>query len=199
MSAEPTIRRHLRAGDLGALVGHHGLLYAREYGVDSTFEAHVGAAVAEAGRRGWPGGREGVWIVEAEGAHAGSIALTEETPDRAGVRWFVLDKELRGMGLGRRLLEEVLAEARAAGYAMVGLETFSELTTAAHLYREQGFELVSAETGPRWGRAAITYQRYELDLSRSTARFSRGRRSSHAASASRSQLAAGSSAPSRNR
>ena len=44
------------------------------------------------------------------------------------------------------------------------LETFSELNAAAHLYREHGFQVVSAETGPRWGRAEITYQRYEAEL-----------------------------------
>ncbi len=47
------------------------------------------------------------------------------------------------------------------------LETFSELTAAAHLYREHGFEVVSAETGPRWGSAELTYQRYEASLTES--------------------------------
>jgi ribosomal protein S18 acetylase RimI-like enzyme len=195
-----SIRRELRPGDLGAIVAHHGTVYAHEYGVDSTFEAHVGAAVAKVAQRGWPGAREGVWIVEREGRHAGSLALTEESRDLAYVRFFVLDAELRGAGLGRMLLGELLEDAQAAGYATVALETFSDLETAARLYRAHGFELVSADTGPRWGRAEITYQRYELDLARrSTAFFSRGSRSPHAASASRSQVAAGSSAPSRSR
>jgi ribosomal protein S18 acetylase RimI-like enzyme len=199
MNAEATIRRELRPGDLGAIVAHHGEIYAREYGVDSSFEAHVCAAVATAARRGLPGDRERVWIVEREGKHAGSIALTEESGELAYVRFFLLDKDLRGRGLGRRLLGELLEQARAAGYTSVGLETFSELTTAARLYRRHGFELVSSETGPRWGRAEITYQRYELALLRSTARFRRGRRSSQAASVWRSQVDAGSSAPSRSR
>jgi GNAT superfamily N-acetyltransferase len=199
MNAEPTIRRELRPGDPGAIVAHHGEVYAREYGVDARFEADVCAAVARAGRRRWPGPREGVWIVERDGILAGSLALTEEGPDLAGVRWFLLAKELRGHGLGRRLLGELLEQACAAGYTTVGLETFSELKAAASLYRAHGFEVVSSESGPRWGRAEITYQRYELALSRSTARFRRGRRSSQAASDSRSQVAAGPSAPSRSR
>ena len=41
-----------------------------------------------------------------------------------------------------------------------------DLRAAAHLYREHGFELVGAETGPRWGRAEITYQRYERGFQR---------------------------------
>ena len=163
-AVDATIRRELRPGDLGAIVAHHGVVYAREYGVDSTFEAHVAAAVAGAGRRGWPGHREAVWIVEHQGRHAGSLALTEEGGSSAAVRFFVLDKELRGRGLGRRMLRELVRTARAHGYTTLGLETFSDLQAAAHLYRDQGFELVGSETGPRWGRAEVTYQHYALAL-----------------------------------
>jgi GNAT superfamily N-acetyltransferase len=174
----PVIRRELRAGDLGAIVAHHGIVYAREHGLDSSFEAHVGAAVAAAARRGWPGEREGVWIVERDGRHAGSLALTEESDDTGAVRFFLLDKELRGQGLGRRLLGELACTARDHAYAKLALETFSDLRTAAHLYGAHGFELVSAETGPRWGRAAVTYQHYELVLEPAIAG---SRRSAHLA------------------
>jgi ribosomal protein S18 acetylase RimI-like enzyme len=164
MSADVTVRRDLRPGDLGAIVAHHGRLYAREYGVDATFEAHVARSVAEAGMRGFPRAREGIWIVEDGGEHAGSIGLTDAGGGEAVIRWVVLEPHLRGRGLGRRLVAEVLAEARAAGYELVSLETFSELTAAASIYRDLGFELVWEETKPRWGRAEITYQRYELAL-----------------------------------
>jgi GNAT superfamily N-acetyltransferase len=160
------IRRELRPGDLGAIVAHHGRTYGPEYGVDSTFEAHVAASVAEAGKRGFPREREGIWIVEADGRHAGSIALTDEGADLGMVRWVLLDRRLRGQGLGRRLVGEVVAEAERHGYEVVGLETFSDLRAAAHLYREHGFRVVSAETGPRWGRDEVTYQRYERDFQR---------------------------------
>lgn len=166
MSAEPTIRRELRPGDLGEIIAHHGRVYRREHGVDSTFEAHVAASIAAAGKRGFPSSREGVWIVESTGRHAGGIALTDDGDGVATVRWFVLDPELRGRGLGRRLLGEVVALAERAGFRLLKLETFSELGTAAHLYREHGFRLVRAETGPRWGRDEITYQRYERDFQR---------------------------------
>src|SRR3954470_21226826 len=99
-----SIRRELRPGDLGAIIEHHGRTYAREYGVDSSFEAHVAAAVARAALRGFPSDNEGVWIVERAGRHAGSLAMTDEGDAVACIRFFVLDAELRGHGLGRRLL-----------------------------------------------------------------------------------------------
>jgi ribosomal protein S18 acetylase RimI-like enzyme len=161
---EVSIRRYLRPGDLGAIVAHHGRVYAPEYGVDQTFEASVGAAVVAAGKRGWPRANEGIWIVELDGRHAGSLGLTDEGDGLAALRWFVLDPELRGQGLGRRLVAELVAKARSEEYAVLGLETFSELRAAAHIYRSHGFELQWAQTGPRWGRDELTYQRYELDL-----------------------------------
>jgi N-acetylglutamate synthase-like GNAT family acetyltransferase len=164
---EPTIRRDLRPGDLGAIIEHHGRTYAREYGVDSSFEAHVAAAVARAALRGFPRDNEAIWIVERDGRHAGSLAMTDEGDGVACVRFFVLDAELRGNGLGTRLLDELLGEARANGFERAVLETFSDLTAAAHLYGERGFRVVSADSGPRWGRAEITYQRYEADLTES--------------------------------
>jgi GNAT superfamily N-acetyltransferase len=159
-----TIRRDLRPGDLGAIVAHHGRVYIPEHGVDSTFEGSVAATIADAVARGWPGPREGVWIVERDGVHAGSLGLTDEGDGEARLRWFLLDPGLRRQGLGRRMLEELLAEADRFGYQRIVLETFSDLHAAAHLYLEHGFELVWAETKPRWGRAEFTYQRYELEL-----------------------------------
>jgi ribosomal protein S18 acetylase RimI-like enzyme len=159
-----SIRRELRPGDLGAIIEHHGRAYAREYGLDSGMEAHVAAAVARTALRGFPRETEAIWIVEHDGGHAGSLAMTDEGEGTASVRFFLLDPELRGKGLGRKLLGELLDTARAQGFECAVLETFSDLAAAARLYREQGFRVVSAETGPRWGRAELTYQRYELDL-----------------------------------
>jgi N-acetylglutamate synthase-like GNAT family acetyltransferase len=120
--------------------------------------------VAKAALRGFPRRNEAIWIVEHDGRHAGSLAMTDEDDGTACVRFFVIDSALRGEGLGTRLLDELLDTARANGFEHAALETFSDLTAAAHLYGERGFRVVSAETGPRWGRAEITYQRYEAEL-----------------------------------
>jgi ribosomal protein S18 acetylase RimI-like enzyme len=165
MTERVEIRRELRPGDLGAIVALHGRLIPPEHGLDSTHEGYVAASVARAAIRGWPGAREAVWIVESEGRVAGSIALTDDGDGTAGLRWFVLEPALRGRGLGRQLVRELVVEARTHGFARVRLETFSDLRAAAHLYREAGFEVVHEETGPRWGREQVTYQHYELPLS----------------------------------
>ncbi len=190
MSSSGTrVRSGLRDGDLGAIIAHHGTVYGAEFGLDSSFEAHVAASVDAAGKRGWPGANERVWIVERDRRHAGSLALTDEGDGAAAVRWFVLDPQLRGEGLGRRLVGELLEAARERRYQLLGLETFSELRAAAHIYRSYGFELRWSETGPRWGRDRLTYQRYELELSGAPSE-----ESCHARPQSLSSRSAGSSA-----
>jgi ribosomal protein S18 acetylase RimI-like enzyme len=165
VSGEATIRRELHPGDLDAIVAHHARVYGKEYRVDADFARHVAERVAHATARGFPSGREGIWLVELDGEHAGSLALTDEGNGEAAVRWFVLSPKVRGRGLGRLLIDELLTRAAQIGYERVWLETFSELETAAHLYRNAGFKLISTDTAPRWGRERIEYQRYELELS----------------------------------
>jgi ribosomal protein S18 acetylase RimI-like enzyme len=157
------IRRDLRAGDLGELVRLHGELYAAEHGLDRSFEAFVAAGMAAVVERGWPGPGEGFWAAERNGRMAGAIVLTREPGGEGRIRWFVVHPSARGGGLGRRLLGEALAAARAAGYARVVLVTFSALEAAAHLYRQAGFERVSCRRRDVWGRTLVL-EEYALRL-----------------------------------
>ena len=164
MNEAISIRRELRPRDLEAILEMHARLYPREHGLDSDFLDMVEASIDKVTGRGFPREREGIWVVERGDVFLGSLALSEEGDGVAMVRWFLLDPSLRGSGLGRGMLDELIAEARAHGYSLLRLETFSLLEAAAHLYRSNGFEVVNTDTGPRWGREEISYQRYELDL-----------------------------------
>jgi RimJ/RimL family protein N-acetyltransferase len=151
-------------GDLGAIVRMHGLLYAAEYGLDASFEASVAARLAELSARGWPGEGEGVWIAAAAGAEpVGSITLSDEGAGLARLGHFLLLPPARGQGLGLRLVDTVLSRARASGYSRIELITFSELTSAARIYRAAGFTRDTSERRALWGRE-LDLERYELAL-----------------------------------
>jgi N-acetylglutamate synthase-like GNAT family acetyltransferase len=156
------IRRELRAGDPEAIVELHARIYPAEHDRNDLFVEQVAKSVEAALDRGWPDGG-GVWIVERQGEVAGSIALTAEGGGVGILRWVVLVPELRGHGLGRRLITEAVARARELGMRRVQLYTFSALRTAGHLYREAGFRVVSAYERSDWG-PTITYQEYVLEL-----------------------------------
>jgi len=64
--------------------------------------------------------------------------VTAMQPGSSGKRLFVRDA-FRGLGLGRRLTEQVLAAAAAAGYRRICLDTLPTLTSAIALYRSLGF------------------------------------------------------------
>jgi len=153
------VRRELRPDDPAEIQRLHGAIYGREHGVNATFEDDVAEAVSSALAAGWPE-RGGLWAVEQGDRLAGTLALNEESPTVGRVRWFLLEPALRGQGLGRRLLDELIAEADDAGYELLLLDTFSELRTAARLYREHGFEVTAEREWTRWG-PTLLLQRYE--------------------------------------
>jgi RimJ/RimL family protein N-acetyltransferase len=159
------IRRELYDGDDVAIAELHRRVYGPEFGMNEEFVSRVAAAIEGAIEQGWPEQSGAVWLVEREGEPEllGSIGLTDEADGSGRVRWFVLDLSLRGRGLGRALLAELLEQARAIGLERLELETFSALTTAAALYRQAGFQVVWERGRTDWG-PPITYQHYTVQL-----------------------------------
>jgi GNAT superfamily N-acetyltransferase len=160
MGEEITIRTHLIPGDLGAIVHLHGVLYAREYGFDPTFEAYVAGPLAEFVKAGSP--RERLWIAE-RGRIVGCIAIVQAEAETAQLRWFLVDPSARGTGLGKRLLSEAVAFSKESGYTAIILWTVSALAAAAHLYRAAGFQKIEEKPGRLWG-ADVVEEKYELIL-----------------------------------
>jgi GNAT superfamily N-acetyltransferase len=160
---EVTIRKGSSAAELNEVVRLHRDVYESEFGLDESFAQGVATRFAELRRDGFPGPREGVWLAELGGRAVGSITLNEESRDLGRLGHLVLLPEARGTGTGRRLVENVLGAARAAGYARLELYTFSDLTAAGALYRSVGFEPTTSERVLRWGRT-MDWQRYELAL-----------------------------------
>jgi ribosomal protein S18 acetylase RimI-like enzyme len=158
-----TIRRRFDSGDAEAIADLHDRVYRDEYGLDGRFRAAVARGLEQAVAAGWPDRSGAVWLIDGDGELAGSLGLTVLGEDVGQVRWFVLAPELRGRRLGQALIAELIEEARAAGMGRLVLETFSALTTAAHIYRGVGFRVVGEERTDKWG-PMITYQRYELEL-----------------------------------
>lgn len=161
MQPPVSLRTTLRPGDLGAIVSLHGILYAREYGFDATFEAYVAGPLADFVRAASP--RECLWIAEQEGRIVGSIAIVAARADVAQLRWFLVDPSARGAGLGKRLLEAAVGFSRQQGYRSIILWTVSALTTAANLYRQAGFVKVEEQAHRLWG-VDVVEEKYALEL-----------------------------------
>jgi N-acetylglutamate synthase-like GNAT family acetyltransferase len=153
----------IRAGDIGGMIALHGVLYTHDAGFDLSFEAFVAASVAEFFESFDPT-RDRVWIVERAGQMRGCLALKGRSQVEAQLRYFLLHPELRGQGLGRRLIEAFLECARDLGYQRIYLLTDEAHTAAAtHLYLAYGFHKTDERPVERWGNSTAE-QRYELEL-----------------------------------
>ena len=165
--AEPYVLRPHGPGDMGWVVARHGALYAREYAWDATFEALVAEIVAGFLRNFDPA-RERCWIAERNGENVGSVFLMKH-PERAGVarlRLLLVDPAARGLGIGRRLVEECTRFARQTGYSAITLWTNDVLVSARRIYEAAGYRLVHEAPHHSFGHDLVE-QTWELRVSRS--------------------------------
>ena len=144
------ILRSHRAGDMGWIADRHGALYAEEYGLNHKMEAYVAEVVARFLREFDPA-REHCWIAERDGVRIGSVFIVKDSDTVARLRMLLVEPKARGLGVGRRLVEECIRFARQAGYGEIVLWTHSILTAARRIYGSLGFEIIETETHDEFG------------------------------------------------
>jgi|SRR5215469_3115803 len=155
------LRTH-RPGDIGWVIHRHGTLYAQEYGWDETFEALV-AEIAAQFVKNFDPKRERCWIAELKGEPIGSVFLVKYTDEIAKLRLLLVEPNARGLGVGRRLVDECVQFARLAGYRKIMLWTQSILTAARKIYERAGFALAKSEPNRAFG-ADLVAETWELQL-----------------------------------
>ena len=162
-SATPYFVRQHRPGDMGWVVQRHGELYWQEYHYDERFEALVAEIVAEFIQNLDPT-HEHCWIAEKGGERVGCIFLVNKSASVAKLRLLLVEPTARGLGIGKRLVEECVGFARAAGYKKILLWTQSELSAARGIYKAAGFERVAEERHDSWSRKNLIAETWELKL-----------------------------------
>jgi DNA-binding MarR family transcriptional regulator/GNAT superfamily N-acetyltransferase len=164
---EPTpqrsyILRAPRPGDFGWIVKRNAELYSQDYGWVAPFEGVCAQIVADFANK-FDESREHCWIAESDGENVGAVMLANDGNGVARVRLLLVEPKARGLGIGARLVDELIRFARAAGYRKITLWTHSVLTAARHIYQKAGFKLMRSEEHQSWGRPVVS-EHWDLEL-----------------------------------
>ncbi|MEW6137631.1 MAG: GNAT family N-acetyltransferase [Thermodesulfobacteriota bacterium] len=152
------------AGVIGKIVEMHALYYHEHWGFDVTFETQVARELSEFMIELDPA-RDGFWAALYKGRFAGSISIDGRNSQAEGarLRWFIVDPNLHGLGVGSALIQEAVGFCRKAGHKRIFLWTFQGLHAARKLYERCGFRLIVEHAVDQWG-TRIHEQKFELFL-----------------------------------
>ena len=159
---EISIRTELQPGDLGYLTYLHGALYTKEYNYGIQFESYVAKGLCEFYEMYNPQ-KSRVWVCEHNDRMIGFLLLMDRG-EAAQLRYFLIEPEYRGIGLGSKLMDLYMEFLHECGYQRSYLWTTHELTTAANLYKRFGCQLTEEIESTSFGKP-LREQRYDLSLS----------------------------------
>ena len=144
------------AGDVGWGIERHGQLYADEFGWNEEFEALVATLFAKFATQ-HQAGSEQFWVAEVDNQRAGCVFVvrSEKDPQAAQLRCLLVDPIARGLGIGRRLVDECIAFSKAAGYRRIILWTNDVLVSARRIYEAAGFSLIEESPHHSFGRDLV--------------------------------------------
>lgn len=157
-----SIRTELRPGDIGCVTQMHGRLYSEEYNYGIQFESYVAKGLCEFYEKYNPE-RNRIWACEHNDRMIGFLLLMDRG-SAAQLRYFLIEPEYRGIGLGSKLLSLYMDFLIGCGFKTSYLWTTHELSTAASLYKKLGFRLTEEKESTTFGKL-LREQRYDLVLS----------------------------------
>ena len=87
----------------------------------------------------------GLLLARVDGKPAGCVAMKAlEPPSVCEMKRLYVGPAFRGHSLGRALVKAIVAEAAAAGYGRIRLDTLPSMDAAQRLYRALGFQVIPA-------------------------------------------------------
>ncbi|MBL8672254.1 MAG: GNAT family N-acetyltransferase [Alphaproteobacteria bacterium] len=113
------------------------------------------------------GGAGEFWVAESAGAVVGSVALKDIGGGLGALRKMFVRADHRGhaAGVAQRLLDTLVAHARARGIAAIVLGTTAQFLAAHRFYEKNGFRAIPPEALPAsFPRMAVDTRFYRRDL-----------------------------------
>lgn len=112
--------------------------YEAWFGLNLCFQNFDEEVANLPGKYAPPDGR--LFLAFAEGEPAGCIALRKLEEKTCEMKRLFVREDFRGAGIGKILIEKLIAEAREIGYKKMRLDTFPpKMSKAVELYKSYGF------------------------------------------------------------
>jgi len=157
-----TYRHDIKPGDLGYIIYLHSLIYAQESNFSSEFESYVIKSFS-AFLEHYSPEKDRIWMAEYNNKIIGCIAIVHKTEEEAQLRWFLLDPDFRGLGIGNKLLNDAMVFCHDKKYKNVFLLTTNMQLRALEMYKKIGFELTESKKVNQWG-TILHDERYDLKI-----------------------------------
>jgi GNAT superfamily N-acetyltransferase len=152
-TASIILRPH-RIGDISYVVARQAILYAEEFGWDGSYEG-LAAEIGGKFLQDFDPAAEGCWIAERNGRIIGSVFVVDAGNGVAQLRLLYVEREARGLGVGRLLVDQVVRFARDKRYRKVRLWTQADLVAARNIYAAAGFVLVESKPHHSFGKDLV--------------------------------------------
>ena len=118
------------------------LEYAQSLGFSLCFQSFDKELAELPGDYAPPRGR--LLLAQQEGQLAGCVALHPLSNEICEMKRLYLRPQFRGQGLGRKLADAIISEARSIGYTAIRLDTVEPvMTDAVAMYRRLGFQEIA--------------------------------------------------------
>lgn len=156
-------RNEINPGDIGYIIYLHGFIYGTESNFSNDFEKYVIKTFYDFLEKYSPE-KDRIWMAEYNNKIVGCIAIVHQTNEEAQLRWFLLDPTFRGLGIGKKLLNDAIDFCREKKFKNVFLLTTSLQNKALEMYKLAGFQLTQSEEVQEWGKT-FNEERYDLKLS----------------------------------
>lgn len=141
-----------KPGALADVVRLHMAYYHTNWGFGLAFETKVAGELSEFLSRYSPQSDLFLAAYSPTGECVGSISLDCQNAKEQGahVRWFIVDQELAGRGVGRQLMTQVINHCDRLKFEKSFLTTFEGLQAARKLYESFDYKLTEVQDVDQW-------------------------------------------------
>lgn len=148
--------------DLDYIVESHSRIYQEEYNFNDSFNEFISDSI-NSFTKNKNNEKENIWVIDHNGILKGSIGIVKVSDEIAQLRWFLIEPDQRGKGLGKQLIQEAIKFCKDNKYKSILLWTNKSLYAARKLYEDFGFN-ISESKSIYLSNQDIVEEKWELTL-----------------------------------